>query len=172
VEGNIGPERPTDALSDSASVHPANRDHLAAVRFPEPPEVRTTSAERAYQEVVRYAGVLVPQRDTVDLRVLADVRNGTGRLVDDPSHVGGWPWLAAGTPSPDGDHDGMSDPWEAGHGLDPGDASDRNGDADGDGYTNLEEFLNDLVIHTFPAGSAGSNSLWRWVPVAANTSFR
>ena len=164
VEGNIGPERPTEALPDSASVHPANRDHLAAVRFPEPPEVYTTSAEQAYEEVLRYAGAVVPQRDAVDQRILADVRTGMGTLIDDPSQVGGWPRLAAGRPPLDSDHDGMPDPWEAGHGLDPGDASDRNGDRDGDGYTNLEEYLNGLVAHTFPAGGGGSGREGGLVP--------
>jgi pectate lyase len=36
----------------------------------------------------------------------------------------------------------MPDVWEQAHGLDPHDASDASGDADGDGYTNIEEFLN------------------------------
>ena len=35
----------------------------------------------------------------------------------------------------------------------PRDAADRNGDADGDGYTNLEEYLNGLVTAAFPQGS-------------------
>ena len=35
----------------------------------------------------------------------------------------------------------------------PRDAADRNGDADGDGYTNLEEHLNGLVAAAFPPGS-------------------
>jgi hypothetical protein len=39
----------------------------------------------------------------------------------------------------------MPDVWETAHGLDPANASDRNGDTDQDGYTNLEEYLNSLV---------------------------
>ena len=31
------------------------------------------------------------------------------------------------------------------HGLDPRDPADRNGDTDGDGYTNLDEYMNSLV---------------------------
>ena len=36
----------------------------------------------------------------------------------------------------------MPDQWEQIYGLNPNDAGDGSLDADGDGYTNLEEFLN------------------------------
>jgi len=36
----------------------------------------------------------------------------------------------------------MPDAWEKQHGFDPDDPADRNADADADGYTNLEEYLN------------------------------
>ena len=53
-------------------------------------------------------------------------------------------------PGPDGpqhysDRDGMPDAWEREHGLDPGDGGDHRGDRDGDGYTNIEEWLNGTV---------------------------
>ena len=41
----------------------------------------------------------------------------------------------------DTDRDGMPDEWEKKRGLDPSDATDGNLDRDGDGYTNLEEYL-------------------------------
>jgi pectate lyase len=36
----------------------------------------------------------------------------------------------------------MPDTWELSYGLNPSDPSDGPQDADGDGYTNLEEYLN------------------------------
>ncbi|MBM4164063.1 MAG: hypothetical protein FJ222_06450 [Lentisphaerae bacterium] len=49
------------------------------------------------------------------------------------------PKLAA--PVPDTDGDGMFDIWERQYGFDPFDPNDADGDADGDGFTNVEEFL-------------------------------
>jgi hypothetical protein len=40
----------------------------------------------------------------------------------------------------DADHDGMSDAWEVAHGLNPA-INDRNGDLDGDGLTNVQEYV-------------------------------
>ncbi len=48
----------------------------------------------------------------------------------------------------DSDADGMPDTWELNHGLNPS-VADPNGDFDTDGYTNLEEYLNELAA--FPA---------------------
>ena len=76
------------------------------------------------------------------MRILDDVRNGTGMVIDSESEVGGWPTLDPGTACTDADGDGMPDEWETMQGFDPGDGSDGNGDANGDGYTNLEEYLN------------------------------
>jgi hypothetical protein len=39
----------------------------------------------------------------------------------------------------------MPDDWETRFGLDPDDSSDGSLDPDGDGYTNLEDYLNGLV---------------------------
>ena len=41
----------------------------------------------------------------------------------------------------DSDSDGMSDAWERANGLDPNDPSDASADLDGDGQTNLAEYL-------------------------------
>lgn len=51
---------------------------------------------------------------------------------------------------PDHDHDGMDDAWEAEHGLDPT-VDDATGDPDGDGFTNLDEYL----LGTDPSAAVG-----------------
>ncbi|MBP8258127.1 MAG: lamin tail domain-containing protein [Verrucomicrobia bacterium] len=82
-----------------------------------------------------------------------DSADGTGASIQrvSSSVYGNVPnnWFA-GQPTPgapnlpdpqDHDADGMADAWEQGWGLSPADPSDASGDADGDGMTNLQEFL-------------------------------
>lgn len=95
-------------------------------------------------EIVANVGPFFWNRDSANRRVVYAGRDQTGRNagVTSPSQVGGWPSLSTGfTPYPDADHDGQSDVWEAQNGLSASNPDDRNGDLDGDGYTNLEEFL-------------------------------
>ena len=104
----------------------------------------TQTAAQAYELVLAQAGASL-RRDAVDERVIADVRNRTGRLIDSQDEVGGWPILRTRDVRPDSDRDGMSNQWEKAHGLDPSNPADGPLDRDGDGYTNLEEYLNALV---------------------------
>jgi hypothetical protein len=131
-------------------VEPGSRGFLTPTRY-DAPQVTTTSAVEAYSQVLANAGnsaavscdgTWVNRRDGIDARVVNDVIQGTGGIIDDPSDVGGWLTLAAGTPCTDGDHDGMPNAWETQYGLDPNSAADAVADADGDGYTNVEEFIN------------------------------
>ncbi|MBC8184188.1 hypothetical protein H8E88_24100 [candidate division KSB1 bacterium] len=118
------------------------------------PQVTTFSASKALDEVLKNSGVIFPTRDAVDERVINDVKNNTGNIINNPSEVGGWPELAPGTAPADSDHDGMPDAWEETRGLDANDPSDALLDADGDGYTNVEDYLNGLVaIDLLPPNS-------------------
>ena len=64
------------------------------------------------------------------------------RIPNDCSkNAGGWPTLSSTTPPLDSDHDGMPNDWELARGLNPGDSSDSSQDRDGDGYTNIEEYI-------------------------------
>jgi len=51
------------------------------------------SAEDAYAAVLAGAGATLPARDSVDARIVRQVIDQTGGLIDNPSEVGGWPEL-------------------------------------------------------------------------------
>lgn len=143
VQGNFGPYRTREDQPELLFVSPRNeaRSRVVAKRKEAPP-VTTLSAARAYEEVLAFAGCTRPMRDAVDERVVADVKARRTRIVRDPEQVGGWPLLPAGLPAADADHDGLPDDWERRHRFDPANPKDGASDADGDGYTNREEFLN------------------------------
>jgi hypothetical protein len=71
------------------------------------------------------------------------VRQRKGSIIDSQEQVGGWPALKSTAAPVDTDHDGMPDSWEHRFGLNPGDPADGATDNNKDGYTNLEEYLND-----------------------------
>jgi len=77
--------------------------------------------------------------DNLDAELVANWNNGGG-----PSGNETPPGLNCTSGYSDNDGDGMEDAWELNRGLDPS-VPDNNGDDDGDGYTNLEEYLNYLM---------------------------
>jgi hypothetical protein len=103
--------------------------------------VATDSAIMAYHRVLSQGGALPWRRDSVDARVTDQVFSGSGGIIDTTDQVGGWPKLVSGEPAIDSDQDGMPDYWEQTMGSDP-ESADNNGDVDGNGYTNLEDYLN------------------------------
>lgn len=111
--------------------------------------VTTHSAQQAYELVLAYAGAVLPRRDAVDQRIISDVRNGTGKIIDSQADVGGWPELKSAPSPPDSDGDGMPDQWEQQRGLNPSDPTDGTKIAEG-GYSNLELYLNELAAAAFP----------------------
>jgi hypothetical protein len=131
-------------------------------------------AAEAYEHVLANSGAIRPKRDAVDERVIEMVRTGrvstepgsdieellrsvdfspqvvreikslvAKGIITDVSQVGGYPEYR-GEPYKDSDSDGMPDDWETQHGLAPNDTADAAGDLNGDGYTNVEDFLNGL----------------------------
>ena len=122
---------------------------LARVRGSQPfPAARITQQrpELAYELVLAQAGATRPKRDPVDERIIVQVRTGwmlfSNGIILTPADVGGWPDYKFTAAPADRDHDGMPDEWEKKHGLNPNDPGDAAKDADGDGYTNFEEYLN------------------------------
>lgn len=103
-----------------------------------PLTITPLSAANAYSSALAKSGAW--PRDAIDIEVVSDVANGTGRIVDLPGSI---PAILAGTPYPDSDRDGMDDRWEAKHGAKVG-VSDPWVDSNKDGITNLDAFLDAL----------------------------
>lgn len=122
--------------------------------------VTTETALDAYNLVLKYAGALLPKRDTVDARVIRELRTGIetygdtynarvgniiSGIIDTQASVGGWPELKSDAPSPDFDSDGMPDDWEKSNHLNPNSPLDRNAYNFSNIFTNLEYYLNSRV---------------------------
>ncbi len=108
----------------------------------------TLPAKEAFEKVVAGAGDSLV-RDSVDLAVIQDFKNGEGRLINKTEESAGWedgyPKLQQTDPPADQDKDGIPDEWESSHGLDPNDGTD--GAEEGPyGYTYLEIYLQSLLI--------------------------
>ncbi|WP_114855732.1 pectinesterase [Brachybacterium sp. YJGR34] len=127
-------------------------------RFAYPP-VHTQEALEAHEMVLEHAGASLT-RDPVDERVITSVREQSGGIIEHQDDVGGYPAIEEADPPKDSDRDGMPDRWERRNQLDPHDPEDRNHDADGDGYTNLEEYLNELAAPSFPEGYPMTPAPW------------
>ena len=65
-------------------------------------------------------------------------------IITDPRQMGGYPEYKTWKPYKDSDLDGMPDEWETAHDLNPNDPTDANGDLNGDGYTNIEKYINGI----------------------------
>lgn len=156
MEGRYGADEPLAGVV--APRNATREDFLVDEPFFES-HVATQSAEEALEDVLADVGCNFPALDEHDRRVIEEVRTGTTTykgsvtgypgLPDSQTDVGGWEnYPEVHRPADwDTDNDGMPSEWEAKLGLDPNDPQDGAQDADGDGYTNLEEYLNDLVAN-------------------------
>ena len=121
--------------------------------------VTVLSAADAYAQILAQAGTC-QNRDAVELRLVAQLSSlgKTGAIIamtGSESDVGGQPAMTPVTRPAgyDTDGDGMPDAWEIAHGLNPNDPSDGNGDYNGDGYTNVEKYLNEVADDACSAGT-------------------
>jgi hypothetical protein len=87
-------------------------------------KIRPTGEVRDW--VLANAGARPADRDPVDQRIVREARTRTGRIPESQEDVGGWPELAE-------NHRKLTIP------------KNPNGDDDGDGYTNIEEWLHALA---------------------------
>ncbi len=111
-------------------------------------------ANETYTYVVLEAGASLA-RDAIDKRVIDSVVDRTGSLIDSQEFYRDQQGVLAGiddlpertrSSEFDTDHDGMPNTFETSHGLNPEDATDRNGtNLSHSGYTNLEVYINGLT---------------------------
>lgn len=135
--------------------------------FPMPWFSKIMKADEAYEYVLKNVGATLPIRDKVDERIVRTVKTGVPEyakglekktfyqfehrrlpmdsykqgIITDISQVGGYPEYK-GKPYLDTDKDGIPDAWEKKNGLNPKDPSDAKGDLNGDGYSNIEDYIN------------------------------
>ena len=147
--------------------------YTAAMKWTKPlpmPVFPIMTAQESFGFVLENAGATLPKRDAVDLRVTEEVRTGVitypanvnldnvpkfkvrrlpidsykKGIITDISQVGGYPEYKSAEPLKDSDNDGMPDAWEIKYKLNPNDPKDAALDCNGDGYTNIEKFINGI----------------------------
>jgi hypothetical protein len=112
-----------------------------------------TYALHAYAIVPAYSGdnknngAIV--RDATDTRIVNEFKYGTGAIKNEPpgdTLISDYTGSSPTDSMNDTDRDGMPNSWEYARTSPPSNTSlSSNADRDGDGYTNLEEYLNSLV---------------------------
>lgn len=134
---------PAQAVEMGFCPHPL-REMLEPLPVVAPTGITVQDPAEALTEVLDRAGALAPRRDSVDERVVRSVRTRTGRIIDSPAEVGGYPDYDPGQPPPDRDGDGLPDAWETGRGLDPDDPRTATALAP-DGYSWIEVYVNGFL---------------------------
>ncbi|PLX81997.1 MAG: hypothetical protein C0617_15150 [Desulfuromonas sp.] len=91
-----------------------------------PSPLTVKKSEEVLPWVLLNAGARPADRDPVDERIIREVRERKGMIVDSPEQVGGWPSLPKNYR-----------PFKI--------PDSPNGDDDGDGYSNIEEVLHQMA---------------------------
>ncbi len=150
VDGDDGLTADNSRFFDPVEINGKRQVQTVAEPFAAP-SVTTLPAREALERVLVGVGASRPRRDAVDSRIVDEVRNRGGAIINSQSEVGGWPELKSAPALDDVDHDGMPDAWEVRHGLDPRNSLDGpKPSAAGSGYTNLEIYLNELAEDAKP----------------------
>ena len=142
----------------SADLSPAA--HVIAGASGKDAYVTTHPTAAGRQAVLAQAGDRL-HRDAVDQRAVESVENNTGKIINTPSDVGGWPAYNATADqlarTKDSDGDGLPDWFEEQFGLDKSKDSDAGAITldKNSRYTNLEMYLHYLVKDIVSAQNAG-----------------
>ena len=160
VNGNFVDEASDVSKNNWLGIHMGNGGtpddkKNSVVDTPFPADVTNTeTADKAYESVLKYAGASF-RRDTLDERIMSDVRDRKGFIIDVqgryPAHspfditLNAWPGLRSLPAPTDTDNDGIPDDWEKKNGLNPSDASDASKVSSHKFYTNIELYINSIV---------------------------
>ena len=176
MEGNEKVTKDNWAGGVQVEEQPNTDGYTASMKWNEPfpmPAFPIMSANEAYNFVMENVGATLPKRDIVDQRIIEEVKTGKAYykegldpesfyqfkyrrlpkdsykkgIITDLKQVGGYPEYK-GKAYKDSDNDGMPDAWEKANGLNPNDPSDANKDCTGDGYTNIEKYINGIDTKT------------------------
>jgi hypothetical protein len=149
VDGNFVEGRPELTANNADMFEPLEHNGRKLFSLVEAPfavaPVRTGTPQEIYEAVLAGVGATEPVRDGVDARIIADVRNRTGRIIDSQEQVGGWPRYRSAALPADRDNDGVPDAWESARGMNPRDPKDAQEPDMASGYTKLELYLNELA---------------------------
>lgn len=133
------------------------------------PDATPLTADDAYGRAIATAGAMPWARSPIDKRIIDTVLTFTGTAPITAPSAAEWAALVtAGTTTRpagwDTDGDGMPNAWEVKRGTNPN-VADNNGSVAGNGYTNLENYLNALsaqaVWHPDADGGAANFMNWR-----------
>ena len=135
------------------------------------------TADKAFETVLQHAGAGISAnlRPKIDQQVMYEAKTGTGYLtggrdfstltssdtalneaiekysIKEMNYDEYYPTPITQKEITDADNDGMSDEWEMARGLDTS-KNDAMGDYLGQGYNNIEYYINDLTVDAFPEG--------------------
>ena len=147
------------------------------------------SAAASYDHVIQFAGngIAPDKRTAIDQQCANETKNGTGSCSGTSAYDASmtdldkysikcgvtytYPSAVTKKTITDNDNDGMDDNWELERGLDPTDANDYKGDYCGQGYMNIEYYINDLTVNSFPAGVVTLSPTDNITPVPTISAF-
>ena len=118
------------------------------------PVITRQSAQDAYETVLSESGAILPARDSVDLRIVNSVREGTGKVIKKETDLAPedrWPDYHTLPASKDTSGNGIPDYWKDQFGIDKTDAASAMKITAG-GYANIEHYFN----NTDPTGGRTS----------------
>ena len=150
VDGNYVDGAPDVTKNNLLGVHPdpkgteeEKKTVIKSVAFPSV-AIPVHTAEDAYKAVLLQVGASF-KRDTMDSRIINNVINRTGAIIDVQVTTNAWPVLKSEPAPVDTDKDGMPDVWEKKNGLNEHDATDAGTNKLHPQYTNIEVFINSLI---------------------------